>query len=152
MQLSLHNGSSSGVTIISNIFIDYYMPRANGEFVKIYLYLLRSLQSGDTALDLAAVADVFDCTESDVLRTLRYWENQKLVVLAGTDTQTSIDFLQPMVPDTVQNTLAEQAITQISCHIDKHRHIRLTVDSRSICHTCQECPADRHSALSDNSE
>lgn len=114
MQLSLHNGSSSGVTIISNIFIDYYMPRANGEFVKIYLYLLRSLQSGDTALDLAAVADVFDCTESDVLRTLRYWENQKLVVLAGTDTQTSIDFLQPMVPDTVQNTLAEQAITQIS--------------------------------------
>ena len=76
MQLSLHNGSSSGVTIISNIFIDYYMPRANGEFVKIYLYLLRSLQSGDTALDLAAVADVFDCTESDVLRTLRYWENQ----------------------------------------------------------------------------
>ena len=95
MQLSLHNGSSNGVTIISNIFIDYYMPRANGEFVKIYLYLLRSLQSGDTALDLAAVADVFDCTESDVLRTLRYWENQKLVVLAGTDTQTSIDFLQP---------------------------------------------------------
>ena len=90
------------------------MPRANGEFVKIYLYLLRSLQSGDTALDLAAVADVFDCTESDVLRTLRYWENQKLVVLAGTDTQTSIDFLQPMVPDTVQNTLAEQAVTQIS--------------------------------------
>lgn len=114
MQLSLHNGSSNGVTIISNIFIDYYMPRANGEFVKIYLYLLRSLQSGDTARDLAAVADVFDCTESDVLRTLRYWENQKLVVLAGTDTQTSIDFLQPMVPDTVQNTLAEQAITQIS--------------------------------------
>ena len=53
----------------------------------------RQLQSGDTALDLAAVADVFDCTESDVLRTLRYWENQKLVVLAGTDTQTSIDFL-----------------------------------------------------------
>ena len=114
MQLSLHNGSSSGVTIISNIFIDYYIPRANGEFVKIYLYLLRSLQSGDTALDLTAVADVFDCTESDVLRTLRYWENQKLVVLAGTDTQTSIDFLQPMVPDTVQNTLAEQAVTQIS--------------------------------------
>lgn len=113
MQLSLHNGSSSGVTIISNIFIDYYMPRANGEFVKIYLYLLRSLQGGNTPLDLAAVADVFDCTESDVLRTLRYWENQKLVVLAGTDSQTSIDFLQPMLPDVVQNTMAEQAIAQI---------------------------------------
>ena len=139
MQLSLHNGSSSGVTIISNIFIDYYMPRANGEFVKIYLYLLRSLQSGDTALDLAAVADVFDCTESDVLRTLRYWENQKLVVLAGAGYGS-------------KHTGRTGNYSDFACHIDKHRHIRLIVDSRSICHTCQECPADRHSALSDNRE
>lgn len=107
MQLSLHNGSPSGVTIISNIFIDYYMPRANGEFVKIYLYLLRSLQGGKNALDLAAVADVFDCTEADVLRTLRYWENQKLVVLAGTDSQTSIDFLEPMVPMQTMSVTSE---------------------------------------------
>lgn len=107
MQLSLHNGSPSGVTIISNIFIDYYMPRANGEFVKIYLYLLRSLQGGKNALDLAAVADVFDCTEADVLRTLRYWENQKLVVLAGTDSQTSIDFLEPMIPTQTMSAASE---------------------------------------------
>lgn len=98
MQLSLHNGSSIGVTIISNIFIDYYMPQANGEFVKIYLYLLRCLHSGQGDLDLASVADVFSCTESDILRTLRYWESRQLVVLAGTEAQTSIDFLEPMIP------------------------------------------------------
>ena len=46
MQLSLHNGSASGVTVVSNVFLDYYMPRANGEFVKIYLYLLRLLGAG----------------------------------------------------------------------------------------------------------
>lgn len=110
MQLSLHNGSSSGVTIISNIFIDYYMPRANGEFVKIYLYLLRCLKGGQTDLDLASVADVFNCTETDILRTLRYWESQKLLVLAGTDSQSSIDFLEPMVPVGAAVPLAEQSV------------------------------------------
>lgn len=99
MQLSLHNGSSSGITVISNTFIDYYMPHAHGEFVKIYLYLLRCLQGGQNQLDLAEIADVFDCTESDILRTLRYWEGQRLVVLSGKDSSTSIDFLEPMIPE-----------------------------------------------------
>ena len=31
-------------TTISNIFIDRYMPEANGEFVKLYIYLVRLLQ------------------------------------------------------------------------------------------------------------
>lgn len=98
MKLSLHNGSSIGVTIISNIFIDHYMPHANGEFVKIYLYLLRCLQGGQDDLNLASVADIFNCTESDIMRILRYWESRQLLVLAGTDPQTSIDFLEPMIP------------------------------------------------------
>ena len=108
MQLSLHNGSSSGVTIISNIFIDYYMPHSNGEFVKIYLYLLRCLKGGQSHLDLASVADVFNCTETDILRTLRYWESQKLVVLSGKNSQTSIDFLEPMIPAGASVPLAER--------------------------------------------
>lgn len=109
MQLSLHNGSSSGVTIISNIFIDYYMPQSNGEFVKIYLYLLRCLKGGQTHLDLASIADVFNCTETDILRTLRYWESQKLLVLSGKNSQTSIDFLEPMIPVGASVPLAERS-------------------------------------------
>lgn len=99
MQLSLHNGSASGITVISNIFIDHYLPSSNGEYVKIYLYLLRCLQGGQQDRDLASVADVFDCTETDILRALRYWEVQKLVVLSGANGQTSIDFLEPMLPE-----------------------------------------------------
>ena len=73
MQLSLHNGSASGVTVVSNVFLDYYMPRANGEFVKIYLYLLRLLGAGQGELTLAEVADVFSCKGTVILRALRYW-------------------------------------------------------------------------------
>lgn len=99
MQLSLHNGSASGVTVVSNVFLDYYMPHANGEFVKIYLYLLRLLGAGQGDLTLAEVADVFSCTETDILRALRYWEAQRLLVLSGNaSTQTSVDFLEPMAP------------------------------------------------------
>lgn len=106
MQLSLHNGSSVGVTIISNIFIDSYMPQANGEFVKIYLYLLRCLKDGQKSMDLSSIADVFGCTETDIIRALRYWEAQKLVVLSGKEEQTSIDFLEPMAPVTRKKALS----------------------------------------------
>ncbi|MBR3231494.1 MAG: DnaD domain protein [Lachnospiraceae bacterium] len=60
------------VTVLANIFLDEYMPKANGEFVKIYLYLLRSSGAG-TSLSLSAIADRMNCTETDVLRALRYW-------------------------------------------------------------------------------
>ena len=34
--IQLFNDSSSTVTSVSNIFIDEFMPEANGEFVKVY--------------------------------------------------------------------------------------------------------------------
>ena len=38
--MKLHLQSDNGVTLIENRFIDQYMPSANGEYVKLYLYLL----------------------------------------------------------------------------------------------------------------
>ncbi|MFQ9387600.1 MAG: hypothetical protein ACLR1V_01180 [Coprococcus sp.] len=43
--ITLSAGYSDGVTVIPNTFFDEYLPRANGEFLKIYLYLLRWLFS-----------------------------------------------------------------------------------------------------------
>ena len=33
--------STAGQTLVPNVFIDQYMAEANGEFVKVYLCLLR---------------------------------------------------------------------------------------------------------------
>ena len=41
--IRLHTDSKSTATCVPNAFIDHYMADANGEFVKIYLYLLRSM-------------------------------------------------------------------------------------------------------------
>ena len=41
--ITLSASYSDDATIIPNAFFDHYLPRANGEFLKIYLYLLRWL-------------------------------------------------------------------------------------------------------------
>ncbi len=59
------------VTAVADEFIDLYMAAANGEYVKVYLYLLRH-QSEPVSVD--AIADALNHTESDVRRALAYWE------------------------------------------------------------------------------
>ena len=57
--LNLHNQINQDTVMVSGIFIDEYMPKANGEFVKIYLYLLRSRQKTNPTLSLSHIADIF---------------------------------------------------------------------------------------------
>lgn len=71
----------AGVTLVSNIFIDRFMAAANGEFVKIYLYLLRSLGDGEAGVSISSLADRFNHTEKDILRALSYWEKEGVVLL-----------------------------------------------------------------------
>lgn len=68
---------------VSNFFIDYYMTEANGEFVKVYLYLIRLLNSG-RAITIADIADHFNLTEKDICRAIRYWIKQGVLQLEYT--------------------------------------------------------------------
>lgn len=77
--ITLHNASYTEATILSNIFIDDYMPEANGEFVKVYIYLLRILSSAPVSFSLEQMADKLLCTERDILRALKYWDKAELI-------------------------------------------------------------------------
>ncbi|WP_373211892.1 DnaD domain protein [Ruminococcus sp. 5_1_39BFAA] len=79
--ITLYNTSPSEVTALSNTFIDHYMPRANGEFVKVYIYLLRMLGDNNASFSLEQMADRLLCTEGDILRALKYWEKEQLLKL-----------------------------------------------------------------------
>ncbi len=68
---------------VSNFFIDYYMTDANGEFVKVYLYLVRLLNSG-RAVTIADIADHFNLTEKDICRAIRYWIKEGVLQLEYT--------------------------------------------------------------------
>lgn len=71
--LTLKNRFQGNSTIIENEFIDKYMAKANGEYVKVYLLLLRYLNADDCTLSISKMADCLECTEKDVLRALNYW-------------------------------------------------------------------------------
>ena len=71
---------SHGVTVVSNRFVDDYMAEANGEFVKVYLLLLRQMTLGGE-LSVAGMADRLNNTEADVLRALKYWKKTGLIRL-----------------------------------------------------------------------
>lgn len=77
--ITLQNNQTT-YTAIPNRFLDDYMPKANGEFVKVYLYLLRN-SSTTSPISISGIADQMNHTENDVLRALRYWEQEGLLKL-----------------------------------------------------------------------
>lgn len=107
--LTLSHGAKNEYTIISNAFIDHYMPQANGSYVKVYLYLLR-LASDPESITLSLIADRLDETEKDIERALKYWEKQKLIKLTrdNANSITDIAFL-PLMPE---NDLKESSCTK----------------------------------------
>lgn len=66
-------------TIISNDFIDNYMLEANGDSVKIYIYLLRCISDSKRKISLNEMAADMDLTVNAVKKTISYWEARGLL-------------------------------------------------------------------------
>ncbi|MEE1516047.1 MAG: DnaD domain protein [Lachnospiraceae bacterium] len=73
-KIVLEKSPLADVTLISNLFLDKYMPRANGEYVKVYLYILRCSTMSDAILSVDSIASSLELTEADVTRALKYWD------------------------------------------------------------------------------
>lgn len=80
-RLLLDSSMVTDVTTVSNYFIDEYMPKANGDFVKVYIHLIRLVNGRHTDFTLGSIADIFNFTEGDVMRALKYWENLGLLAI-----------------------------------------------------------------------
>lgn len=78
--ITISTENSETYSSISNFFIDYYMTEANGEFVKVYLYLVRLLNS-NSAVTVAGIADHFNLTENDICRAIKYWISRDVLKL-----------------------------------------------------------------------
>lgn len=100
MGFLLTNEFTQSITQVPNIFIDKYMPHANGSFVKVYLYLLRQTSSDAASLTIENMADMLSNTETDILRALKYWEKQGLVSIIETNGQIEKICLLPFTRET----------------------------------------------------
>ena len=84
--LILRNHSHNNITIVENDFIDHYMVSANGEYVKVYLLLLRYQNIPEQLPDIPQMADLLENTEGDILRALKYWEKEGILSLEYDET------------------------------------------------------------------
>lgn len=78
--ITLHTNNNIAATLVPNVFIDELMADANGEYVKIYLYLLRCMNTAE-GFSISGMADKLDHTEKDVKRALKYWEKMHVLQL-----------------------------------------------------------------------
>lgn len=78
-QIKLKRCRQDNAILLDHEFIDQYMPEANGEYVKVYLLLLRLLNDTKTPLTVSGIADILDDTEKDVIRALKYWKKQGIL-------------------------------------------------------------------------
>lgn len=85
-EFKIQKSGYTSVTCVSDQFIENYMPAANGDYVKIYLYLLYCVKN-DKALSVSSLADLFQCTENDIKRALKYWETKGLLVMEENELQ-----------------------------------------------------------------
>lgn len=107
MSTFILKNSSQNFTPVSNIFIEQYMPKARGEFIKVYLMLLKYTTSGEPGVSSSILASTLNLLESDIMNALNYWSNAGVLKLIQIDKMGNynIEFLnlQEDLPSTDKN-------------------------------------------------
>ncbi len=67
------------VTPVENLFLQEFMPRAPGDFVRVYLYGLMLCYHPGTDNSMEEIARVLGLEVEEVLDAFRYWERQGVV-------------------------------------------------------------------------
>lgn len=80
MEIQFQEGIQAEITCVPNAFIDEYVAEANGDYVKVYLYLLRHQKE---KLKGKEIGEALCLTDQDVKRAILFWE-KKGVLKEGT--------------------------------------------------------------------
>lgn len=113
--ISLRTNQQMEVTLISNEFIDNYMPTANGAYVKVYLYLLRCLNRHPENFSITMLADHLDNTENDIIRAISYWEKANLLTVTRNDSNEIIELMihDPATLNAIDHATQDNKKTQV---------------------------------------
>ncbi len=160
-QILLYTNHIPRTTLIHNSFIENYMPEANGDYVKVYLYLAKCIQYQESGLSISSLADRMDNTEKDVIRALQYWEKRNLLRLdrdPQTDMVTGIHML-PEQPTAHSHNEADSANKPTDSansketihHGNSPDHQAAFTDSTGAAHSeFHGNPADHQAAFTDS--
>ena len=81
----MFNSKPLKFTPVSNIFIERYMPKARGEFIKVYLLMLKYNFAGEPGVNSAVLATSLNLLESDIVNALNYWNEEGIIKLLPID-------------------------------------------------------------------
>jgi len=73
MDIQFKEGIQAEITCVPNAFIDELLAEANGDYVRVYLYLLRHCKEN---MKVHSVADSLNLTDRDITRAISYWEKK----------------------------------------------------------------------------
>lgn len=92
-------------TPVSNVFLEKYMPKARGEFVKVYLLMLKYNISSEPGVNSSVLASTLNLLESDIMNALNYWNDEGVIKLVPIDKMNnfSIEFLS-LDEESVENS------------------------------------------------
>lgn len=93
------NVPNLGFTPIDNVFIDNYMADARGDFIKVYIYILR-LGSSNMNAELEEICSALNLLQTDVQKALEYWENKGLMKITQTGT---IELISPAIKEAAKS-------------------------------------------------
>ena len=79
------SGKTSEYTPVSNVFIDKHMPKARGEYVKVYLLGLKYSSSGEPGVSSEIMARTLHLLETDVMNAWNYWTDEGVINMTSID-------------------------------------------------------------------
>lgn len=152
-------------TLVANAFIDEYMAGASGEYVKVYLYLLRHW---DTRPDAAEVAEALHYTEGDVKRAIAYWEKMGVLV-SGQKAAASAPVERPAAPSApihskdqvsrladdedfaqllyIAQKLMNKVFTQRECQVFAYLYGELKLSAELLEYLVEYCVQNGHTSI-----
>lgn len=93
--LLFQNPESGFTTPIPDDFILNHMPAANGNYVKVYLYVFHHYFRAKASCSTKDIAMALGLLESDVLQALQYWHEKRILVLRQDGDQLWLSFTLP---------------------------------------------------------
>ena len=91
MSTFMLKNSNINFTPVSNVFIEKYMPKARGEFIKVYLLLLKYNTNNEPGVNGEIIASSLNLLESDVMNALHYWNEQGVIKLIPIDNMNNFN-------------------------------------------------------------
>ncbi|MFL0269503.1 DnaD domain protein [Candidatus Clostridium radicumherbarum] len=85
MSTFMFKSKAQNFTPVSNIFIDNYMTKARGDFVKVYLLGLKYCITGEIGVSSSILASTLHLLETDVLNAWNYWNDEGVIKMMPID-------------------------------------------------------------------